>query len=96
MTSDAVVVDVSRDWAIACDVQQRSMQGVNPAIDALDYSARCRQVHALGGDCYDFEHLARWGQTIGFEIDKYSFLAACSSETPSPSAIRLLRQPDAG
>jgi sigma-B regulation protein RsbU (phosphoserine phosphatase) len=29
-----------------------------PAIDALDYSADCRQVHALGGDFYDFVPLA--------------------------------------
>ena len=27
MTSAALVVDVSRDWAIACDVQQRFMHG---------------------------------------------------------------------
>jgi len=26
MTSEALVVDVSRDWMIACDVQQRFMQ----------------------------------------------------------------------
>ncbi|MGH9403312.1 MAG: PP2C family protein-serine/threonine phosphatase [Terriglobia bacterium] len=57
MTSGALVVDVSQDWAIACDVQQRFMQGLDPAIGALDYSARCRQVHALGGDCYDFAPL---------------------------------------
>jgi hypothetical protein len=31
MTSDAVVVDVSRDWAIACDVQRRFMQGLGRA-----------------------------------------------------------------
>jgi len=54
MTSDALVVDVSRDWAIACDVQQRFMQSLNPAIDNLEYCARCRQVLELGGDCYDF------------------------------------------
>lgn len=30
------------------------MQGLDPAIDNLDYSARCRQVRELGGDCYDF------------------------------------------
>src|SRR2546425_4654677 len=67
MTSDALVVDVSRDWAIACDVQQRFMQGLDPAIDTLDYSARCRQVHELGGDCYDFVPLAdkRLALTIG-------------------------------
>ncbi len=54
MTSDALVVDVSRDWAIARDVQQRFMQRLDPAIGPLDYSARCRQVYELGGDCYDF------------------------------------------
>ncbi len=59
MTSEALVVDVSRDWMIACDVQQRFMQGLDRATEILDYSARCRQMHALGGDCYDFVPLAR-------------------------------------
>ncbi|MCC7157216.1 MAG: serine/threonine-protein phosphatase [Bryobacterales bacterium] len=54
MTGDAVVVDVSRDWVTGCDVQERFMRGLHPAIDRLDYSARCRQLVALGGDCYDF------------------------------------------
>ena len=54
MPSDASVVDVSQDWAIACDVQQRFMQSSAPTIDTLSYSARCRQMRALGGDCYDF------------------------------------------
>jgi sigma-B regulation protein RsbU (phosphoserine phosphatase) len=57
MTSDALVVDVSQDWAIACDVQQRFMQGLDSAIDTLDYSARCRQMREIGGDCYDFAPL---------------------------------------
>ena len=57
MSRDALVVDVSPDWAIACDVQQRFMQGLDRATDTLDYSARCRQVRALGGDCYDFVSL---------------------------------------
>ena len=58
MTSDAMVVDVSRDWAVACDVQQRFMQGGDSAVDNLDYDARCRQMMELGGDCYDFVPLA--------------------------------------
>lgn len=66
MTSDALVVDVSRDWAIACDVQQRFMQGLDPAIASLDYSARCRQVRALGGDCYDFVPLS--GERLAVSI----------------------------
>lgn len=54
MTSDALVVDVSRDWAIACDVQQRFMHHSLPEIATLSYGAQCRQVRELGGDCYDF------------------------------------------
>lgn len=67
MITDTLVLDVSRDWLMACDVQQRFMCGLDPAIDALDYSARCRQVHSLGGDCYDFTPLddERLALTIG-------------------------------
>jgi sigma-B regulation protein RsbU (phosphoserine phosphatase) len=54
MTTDDVVVDVSQDWVLACDVQQRFMHGPCRDTDSVDYSARCRQVRALGGDCYDF------------------------------------------
>ena len=54
MTSDAFVVDVSQDWATACDVQQRFMRHVGTSIDTLNYSARCRQMRALGGDFFDF------------------------------------------
>jgi len=54
MTNDTVVLDVSRDWVTACDVQERFMQHAGPALDSLSYSARCRQVRALGGDFYDF------------------------------------------
>ena len=54
MTTDDMVVDVSQDWVLACDVQRRFMQGLGRTSDSVDYSARCRQVRALGGDCYDF------------------------------------------
>ncbi|HUJ30088.1 MAG TPA: PP2C family protein-serine/threonine phosphatase [Candidatus Acidoferrum sp.] len=57
MTSDAFVVDVSQDWAVACDVQERFMQNPAAAIDAVTYAAQCRQMRALGGDCYDFVRL---------------------------------------
>jgi len=59
--ADAVAVDVSQDWITACDVQQRFMQHPNPVrtMPSLSYSARCRQVRALGGDCYDFLPLAQ-------------------------------------
>jgi sigma-B regulation protein RsbU (phosphoserine phosphatase) len=58
MTTDDVVVDVSRDWGLACDVQRRFMQGLGCTSDSVDYSAQCRQVRALGGDCYEFMPLA--------------------------------------
>ena len=67
MATDALVVDVTRDWAIACDVQQRFMQGLDRATGSLDYSAQCRQVRELGGDCYDFAPLPdhRLALTVG-------------------------------
>jgi phosphoserine phosphatase RsbU/P len=54
MATGDLVVDVSQDWALACNVQQRFMQGLGRKRDSVDSSARCRQLHALGGDCYDF------------------------------------------
>lgn len=67
MASEALVVDVSQDWAIACEVQERFMQAPSAGIESLTYSARCRQVRALGGDCYDFFSLPhnRLGLAVG-------------------------------
>ena len=39
MTTDEVVVDVSQDWMLACDVQQGFMQGAGTANDFVDFSA---------------------------------------------------------
>ncbi|MGA7634231.1 MAG: PP2C family protein-serine/threonine phosphatase [Terriglobales bacterium] len=54
MTTDEMVVDVSQDWVLACDVQQSFMQTPCTVSNSFDYSARCRQVRALGGDCFNF------------------------------------------
>ena len=54
MTTEEMVVDVSQDWVLACDVQQGFMQAPYTVSDSLDYGARCRQIRALGGDCYTF------------------------------------------
>jgi phosphoserine phosphatase RsbU/P len=54
MQGNAVVMETFSEWSEACEVQQRFMQHVGPAIDTLSYSARCRQAGELGGDCYDF------------------------------------------
>jgi len=42
------------EWVAACEVQQRFLQYLGPALDTLSFSARCRQVRELGGDAYDF------------------------------------------
>jgi len=52
-----VVIETYSDWTAACEVQQRFLQYLEPAIDTLSYSARCRQVRELGGDAYDFVSL---------------------------------------
>ena len=54
-----MVVDVTQDWATACIVQQRFMDHAVPAVDGISYSGRCRQLRALGGDCYEFLRLSR-------------------------------------
>ena len=66
MTTDDVVVDVSQDWVLACDVQQRFMQGLGRTTDSVARSAQCRQVRALGGDCYDF--LPLMGHRLGLVV----------------------------
>jgi len=65
--TDTMVVDVSQDWATACDVQQQFMHHVVPSAVGISHSGRCRQLRALGGDCYDFLPLAhnRLAFTIG-------------------------------
>ena len=59
MTTDALVVDVSQDWALACELQERFMPVPRSRTQTLTYSGRCRQMRALGGDCFDFLPLPR-------------------------------------
>lgn len=54
MTTEQMLGDVSQDWVLACDVQQGFMSTPCTVSDSFDYSARCRQIRALGGDCYSF------------------------------------------
>jgi sigma-B regulation protein RsbU (phosphoserine phosphatase) len=58
MTTDGAVVDVSQDWLQACDVQERFMRSSARDNGLVDFNACCRQMRALGGDCYDFTSLA--------------------------------------
>jgi hypothetical protein len=36
MTTDELVVDVSQDWVLACDVQRRLMEGLERTHGAVD------------------------------------------------------------
>jgi sigma-B regulation protein RsbU (phosphoserine phosphatase) len=66
MATEEMVVDVSQDWALACDVQQGFMQTPGRVSNSFDYSARCRQIRALGGDCYSFIPLE--GDQLGLAV----------------------------
>ncbi len=54
MITESVVVDVSRDWVVACGLQERFMETPCAKTQRLTYNARCRQMRALGGDCFHF------------------------------------------
>ena len=54
MTGHAVLMEAPSEWLRACTVQQRFMERSRPTVNGLEYSARCRQVHPVGGDFYDF------------------------------------------
>ena len=66
MSSDLQTLDVSQDWAVASDVQARFMQFPSAQTRTLTYSARCRQMRSLGGDCFDFLPLS--GRRIALTV----------------------------
>jgi len=66
MTSAAVLSPIDHQLLAACEVQQGFLQQRRPALDTLSYSARCRQVGEVGGDCYDFLPLS--GDRLAFAI----------------------------
>jgi len=66
MTTEEMVMDVSQDWVLACDVQQGFMQAPCSVSESFDYGARCRQIRALGGDCYSFLPLK--GDCLAFVV----------------------------
>jgi phosphoserine phosphatase RsbU/P len=88
MVTEAMVVDVSKDWVIAAGVQQRFMQGWDSPIDNLDYSADCRQVLELGGDCYDFVPLADQRLAISIADASGKGLAAALMISNVQSSLR--------
>jgi sigma-B regulation protein RsbU (phosphoserine phosphatase) len=66
MMTESVVVDVSRDWVAACGLQERFMETPCAQTPRLAYSARCRQMRALGGDCFQFVTLP--GQRVALAV----------------------------
>ena len=66
MITGSVVVDVSQDWVAACGLQERFMQIPNNKAQRLTYHARCRQMRALGGDCFHF--LPMPGRRVGLAV----------------------------
>jgi len=66
MITESVVVDVSQDWVAACGLQERFMEIPWPKAQGLAYNARCRQIRALGGDCFHFVPLP--GRRVGLAV----------------------------
>lgn len=66
MITESVVVDVSQDWVAACGLQERFMEIPCAKAQRLTYDARCRQLRALGGDCFHFVPLDR--RCVGFAV----------------------------
>src|SRR5215471_1285786 len=58
MTSHAVAIELSSEVEAACALQQCFLQHSAPEINNVSYSAQCRQLGELGGDCYDFLRLS--------------------------------------
>jgi sigma-B regulation protein RsbU (phosphoserine phosphatase) len=56
MSGSAMVLEDRREWTAARDVQQRFTSPI-PHTDAVDYSATCRQIGSVGGDCCDLATL---------------------------------------
>ena len=66
MITESVVVDVSQDWVAACGLQERFMEIPCAKAQRLTYDARCRQMRALGGDCFHFVPLS--GGCVGLAV----------------------------
>jgi phosphoserine phosphatase RsbU/P len=79
MTTETIV-DVSQDWASACEVQQRFMHCMATTLDTVSYAAHCRQLRALGGDCYDFRP---------FSKDRLAFAIGDASGKSLPAALMI-------
>jgi len=91
-------METCSEWATAREVQQRFMQNVGATTATLSYSARCRQVQELGGDCYDFMPLAdnRLALAVGDASGKGPAAALMISNVQSSVRTALLFAGDDG
>jgi hypothetical protein len=78
-----MVVHDSQDWLQACSVEEHFMRG--PALNNcwVNLSASCRQMRALGGDCYNFAFLGdgQLAMLVG-DVSGKGVAAAQESERP--------------
>lgn len=89
MPTSATAMGIDREWQAACDVQRGFMRHSLPEIETLSYSAHCRQLRELGGDCYEFAPLAdnRLAVTVGDASGKG--LAAALMISSVQSSLRM-------
>jgi sigma-B regulation protein RsbU (phosphoserine phosphatase) len=89
MTSETLILDVSRDWVAAADIQQRFMHFGDGAPEGLDYGGQCGQLHALGGDCSDLTRLGESRLALTIRDASGKGLAAARMIASFQSAIRM-------
>src|SRR3954452_1899932 len=65
MVIESVIVDVSLDWGVASGLEERFMQAPSGKTQRLTYGGHCRQMRALGGDCFQFVPLPGHGVALG-------------------------------
>jgi sigma-B regulation protein RsbU (phosphoserine phosphatase) len=88
MASNVLALETCNDLATACAVQQRFMQQSAPATGTLSYSAQCRQLGGLGGDCYDFIPLPENRLAVTIADASGKGLAAALSIASVQSSLR--------
>lgn len=66
MTAQMILPQAPPNLISARQIQQRFLEHCRHALEGLDYAARCRPLHAVGGDFYDFLPLAH--NRLGFAI----------------------------
>jgi sigma-B regulation protein RsbU (phosphoserine phosphatase) len=85
MFTESVVMDVSQDWLAACGLQERFMEIPCAKAQRLIWNARCRQIRALGGDCFHVFPLP--GRRLGADFYNYALAIVDASGKGLPAAL---------